>query len=399
MNTFNTFPFITLKKGKENTIYRKHPWIFSGAIQKMDASLKEGQLVTIQNYEGRNLAIGFYSKGKTIAIRIISFDPLKRIDVDFWCDNIEKAYQYRKNTVLNLDELTTAYRLFNGEGDGVSGLIIDVYNKNFIIQAHNYGVYSSIKDIAMALQKYFGEALNTIYIKSKETLPSIPNLPIENEFLLGSIEEDWVLENNVKFKVNWVSGQKTGFFLDQRDNRALLANYSKGKKVLNCFSYSGGFSIYALCHHAQQVTSVDISEKAIDLCVSNAIENQVDNRHQGVVANVLEYLKNNEENFDIVIVDPPAFAKSIAKRHNAVQAYKRLNALAISRVSKGGMLFTFSCSQVIGEELFYNTITAAAIESGRNIRVVRKMNQSTDHPINIFHPEGHYLKGLILYID
>jgi 23S rRNA (cytosine1962-C5)-methyltransferase len=393
------YPTARLKKGKEVTFFRKHPWIFSGAIQEVDTSIEEGDLVAIQDYQGKSLGVGFYSLGKTIALRVIGFEPQLRIDMDFWVNCIKKAYEYRVQVIPGLNSTTNAYRLFNGEGDGVSGLIVDVYNQNYIIQAHNYGVYKCLGEIGKALIHFFGEPVKTIYCKSKETLPSLAGQFVDDRFIFGNLEEDWILENNLSFKVNWVKGQKTGFFLDQRENRALLAQYSPGKRILNCFSYSGGFSIYGLCHNALEVVSVDVSEKAIRLCEENVIENKVQQRHQGVVANVLEYLKSNEDTFDIVVVDPPAFAKSLAKRHNAVQAYKRLNVLALKKVGKGGLLFTFSCSQVIGEDLFYNTITAAAIESGRNIRVVKKMNQGPDHPINIYHPEGHYLKGLVLCVE
>jgi 23S rRNA (cytosine1962-C5)-methyltransferase len=393
------YPAVRLKKGKEATFLRKHPWIFSGAIQSVETQVQEGDLVFVQDHRGNPLGVGFYSFGKTIAVRVISFEPQSSIDLDFWVKTIQRAYAYRVQVIPGLNNTTNAYRLINGEGDGISGLIIDVYNQNFIIQAHNYGVYKCLDDIGKALILCFGEHIKTIYCKSKETLPSLEGQVIEDHFILGNLEEDWVIENNLSFKVNWVKGQKTGFFLDQRDNRALLAEHAKGKRILNCFSYSGGFSIYGLSHDALQVISVDVSAKAIQLCDENVLKNKGEERHQGLIANVLEYLKSKEDVFDIVVVDPPAFAKSLAKRHNAVQAYKRLNTLALNKVGKGGWLFTFSCSQVIGEELFYHTITAAAIESGRNIRVVKKMSQGPDHPINIYHPEGHYLKGLVLYVE
>jgi 23S rRNA (cytosine1962-C5)-methyltransferase len=283
----------------------------------------------------------------------------------------------------------------HGEGDGLPGLIIDIYSKHAVIQTHSDGMYQHLDDISNALNTVFEDKLESIYSKSKAALH---DTTIEDEFLKGTAESTVALENGMKMKVNWVNGQKTGFFIDQRENRDLLRHYSKGKSVLNTFAYTGGFSVAALIGGATKVVSVDISKVATDLCTENTLLNGVDENHESITADVLQYLTEEKTMYDIVVLDPPAFAKSIKKKHSATMGYKRLNAMGLKRVSKGGLLFTFSCSQVIDETLFLNTVTAAAIEVGRSCRILHRLSQGPDHPVNIFHPEGHYLKGLVLMV-
>ncbi len=389
---------ISLVKGKERSVLRKHPWIFSGAVKPSEESVEDGELVKVVDFKGNFLGTGFYQSGKSILIRLISFEE-EPIDQKFFDKKIFEAKRYRDEILLLNAKGTDAYRLFHGEGDGISGLIIDIYKNSAVIQSHNYGVYNSRFLIAKALKNIFLDAITVIYSKAKETLTTNVRTDIIDEFIEGNEAKNVVKENDILFEVNWVEGQKTGFFLDQRENRKILQNYCKNKTVLNCFCYTGGFSLYALKGNAESVTSIDISQKALDVLNRNLIINNLEANHTTICENVMEYLKNAGNQFDVVIVDPPAFAKSINKKHNAIQAYKRLNALALKQVKSGGIMLTFSCSQVIGEQLFYDTIVAAAIESNRNIRVIQKLTQGQDHPVNIFHPEGSYLKGLVLYVD
>ncbi len=390
---------ITLKKGREVALQRFHPWIFSGAIfqpEKLD--ITEGELVEIVDARQDFLCIGYYSSG-SIAIRVLSFDNIE-IDQTFWNQRLQNALHLRTRLGMTVDsQMTNCFRLVHGEGDGVSGLVIDMYGSVAVVQCHAIGIYRQLAAISTALQHIFGDKLTAIYDKSSETLP--PQYST-NRYLFGASEiPKMVFENGQKFNINWETGQKTGFFLDQRDNRKLLERYSEGKNVLNAFCYSGGFSIFALASGAESVCSVDVSGKAIDLTNQNValnFSNLSENKHVSKAEDVLQFLKDNEQIFDVMVVDPPAFAKSVAKRHNAVQAYKRLNAMAIRQISTGGILFTFSCSQVVDRALFYDTITAAAIEAGRKVRVLHHLTQPADHPVNIFHPEGSYLKGLVLEI-
>lgn len=393
----DTYKSVHLIKGRENSVLRYHPWVFSGAIKSSDKNIKDGEVVNVCDWSGKIIATGHYQQGGSITVRILTTDP-ERIDEAFWLKRIGNAFFFRKNTINLPGSNTNAYRLIHGEGDLLPGLIIDVYDDTAVVQCHTQGMYLAQNMIANAIQENSNGQIKHIYAKSKEALHS------------DRTEDGWlttsrpmpvkVLENGHTFMVDVETGQKTGFFLDQRDNRAMLGHYSKGKSVLNCFCYTGGFSVYALNMGASKVTSVDISKTAMEVCESNVKECSQNNKHESVTANVLEYLKSEEIPFyDIVITDPPAFAKSVAKRHNAVQAYKRLNILALQKVKPGGMLFTFSCSQVVGTQLFYDTIVAAAIESGRKVRVMHHLSQGADHPVNLFHPEGHYLKGLALYVE
>ena len=382
-----------LKKGKEIAIGRKHPWIFSGAIDSIDPCTT-GDLVQVYDYKDNWLACGHVGDG-SIAIRILSFTQ-QEIDAQFWVSRIQNCKDLRNKLSLGMSFPTNAYRLVHGEGDLLPGLIIDIYANTAVIQAHTDGMYLNIDAIAEAIKTVFGDEIAHIYSKSSAAMH---DAEIEDEFLLGDQHEVVATENNMKFKVNWVTGQKTGFFLDQRENRQLLGHYSKGKSVLNTFSYSGGFSVAALIGGATKVVSVDISQTAVTLGDENVALNNLTENHLSVQADVMKNLKDEPEMFDIVILDPPAFAKSLTKKHQATMGYKRLNMLGLERVKPGGLLFTFSCSQVIDEKLFANTVTAAAIEVGRNCRILHRLGQGPDHPVNIFHPEGHYLKGLVLEVE
>ncbi len=388
---------IQLKKGKEELIYRKHPWVFSGACHRIDPKIKDGDLVEVRTYLDQFVGVGHYQGGGSIAIRVISFDPLENLQ-DFWDKKISEAQAYRQSISLP-SKMTNAYRLIHGEGDGLPGLIIDIYDTICVIQCHSIGMHMSVEYIKNALLKHITN-LDTLYVRCKDTLPEIYGSGVTDEFILGEKHETIVLENGIEFYINVVEGQKTGFFLDQRDNRQLVGSYSSGKSVLNCFCYTGGFSLYALKQGAKCVDSVDISAKAIDVVEKNIGLISFEGSHKSHVANVMHYLASEEvDKYDIVIVDPPAFAKSLHKRHNAVQAYKRLNALALKKVKSGGLLFTFSCSQVVGTQLFQDTIVAAGLESGKKVRIMHHLNQGADHPISLYHPEGHYLKGLCLYVE
>ncbi|MBK8546213.1 MAG: class I SAM-dependent rRNA methyltransferase [Saprospiraceae bacterium] len=391
--------FVVLKKGKEFSVLRKHPWVFSGAVLKTSPSLSQGQVVEVQQYDGTYLGKGHYQHGGSIVVRMLSLLH-EDIDQDFWNQVLLKAFLYRKSLGLTDNRLTNAYRLIHGEGDGLPGLVIDVYGDIFVIQCHSIGMYLQKNEIGNAIKFVYARENISVYCRAKDTLPDFFSQNIEDTFLMGNTEETTILENGQKFHVNIIEGQKTGFFLDQRENRLLLQSMAKNKSVLNTFCYTGGFSVYALTGGAQKVDSVDISGKAMDLTDINISLNNFGNHHRSFTENVIPYLNQVEtDSYDIVVVDPPAFAKSLAKRHNAVQAYKRLNISALKKVNPGGYLFTFSCSQVVNTQLFYDTIVAAGIESNRNIRVVRHLSQASDHPVSLFHPEGHYLKGLLLYVE
>ena len=388
-----TYPKIFLKHGKEVFIERQHPWIFSGALQPIKEKIADGSLVEVFSASNQYLATGHYFSG-SIAVRILTFQQ-QLIDFQFWKNKIENAFQFRKTLGLINNAETNCFRLINAEGDGLPGLIIDYYNGTAVFQAHTSGIYAQKELIVEALQAVLGNSLKAVFDKSDKTL-----LTTTNQYLFGKPESDEVLEYGNRFKINWETGQKTGFFLDQRDNRKLLAYYAKDKSVLNAFCYSGGFSVYALNAGAKKVDSVDVSKTAMQLTDNNITlcENGAA-RHQSYTADVLEFLQKQEAEYEVMVLDPPAFAKNISTRHNAVQGYKRLNEMGLRKIAKGGILFTFSCSQVVDRELFYHTITAAAIEAKRNIRVMHHLNQPADHPVNIFHPEGHYLKGLALYVE
>jgi 23S rRNA (cytosine1962-C5)-methyltransferase len=392
----NQYKIIQLAKGKEHSLKRFHPWVFSGAIKKMDDTIREGDIVKVISSTNETLGIGHFQNG-SISVRMLSFKD-EIINQDFWNNKIKAAYEMRQNCGLLDIENLNVFRLVFAEGDALPGLIIDYYNGTAVIQAHSVGMYLCIKEIAEALKTVLGEKLKSVFDKSKESLPDEIADTVSNIYLYGTATDNIINEYNNRFKIDWETGQKTGFFIDQRENRKLLATYSKDKKVLNTFCYTGGFSVYALNAGAKEVHSVDISEKAMLLTDENVRLNNFSN-HKSFAEDVFDFLKNTQEQYDVIVLDPPAFAKSRKVSHNAVQGYKRINAMAIKKIKKGGILFTFSCSQAISRQLFYNTITAAAIEAGRNIKVMHHLSQPIDHPVNIFHPEGEYLKGLVLYIE
>ena len=391
------YPKIILKRGKEISLIRRHHWVFSGAIQHMPDQLENGTLVEVRSSADQFLGIGHFSQG-SIMVRIISFEP-RDINQQFWDEKIHAAYRVREALGLVNNEATNVFRLVHGEGDLLPGLIVDYYHGTAVIQAHHIGMHRHVLEIANAIKASFGEKLSGVYDKSSETLPK--NLVgISNEWILGNPITDLVQEYGSKYKIDWEKGQKTGFFIDQRENRKLLGAYSKEKKVLNTFCYSGGFSVQALLDGAKEVHSVDISAKAIELTEENiALNPSILGRHESKVADVVKYIREIGDDYDIIVLDPPAFAKNLKSRHNAVQAYKRLNAEALKKIKPGGILFTFSCSQVVDKSLFAHTITAAGLESGRKVKVLHQLSQPADHPINLFHPETEYLKGLVLYVE
>lgn len=387
------YPILSLKKGRDKALERLHPWIFSGAFHKTKHDLEEGSIVWVANNDGDILATGHYSNA-SIMVRILTFEK-SIIDAPFYKKQIQAALDFRQNALQIPNKQTNSYRLIAGEGDNLSGLIIDVYNLNAVIQCHTAGMLKAKQEICQALKEVFNGELKTVFLKSIH----VKGHEYENEFLFGDTEETTILENDITFKVNWLKGQKTGFFLDQRDNRELLKSFAKDKSVLNTFCYTGGFSAYALEGEAKKVVSIDISDSAIEMTNINVDLNKNSERNTSITANVLQYLKEVEnDTFDIIVLDPPAFAKNRNKTHNAIQAYKRINRIAIRKIKSGGLIFTFSCSQVIGRELFDNSVRSAAIEAGRKVKIIKHLNQSPDHVINAFHQEGHYLKGLILYV-
>ena len=374
---------------------RRHQWVFSGAIESSTESLKDGDIVCLMTRKDQFLGIGHYQHA-TISVRILSFE-YEVIDQAFFDKKIKKAVDSRLNIGL-LSKQNNIFRICHGEGDELPGLVIDFYNGVAVIQCHSIGMYFSVELIANALKNALAKKLTAVYSKSTDTLPK--RTDISDAYLFGSCETPHVaLENGVKYNIDWITGQKTGFFIDQRVNRRILGEYSKGKKVLNTFCYSGGFSLQALNHGATLVHSLDSSKKAIALTDDNIILNNYSEKHMSICADAMDYMKDLEEDYDIIVLDPPAFAKHREKRHQAVQGYKRLNAHAIRQIKSGGIIFTFSCSQVIDKALFTNTIIAAAIESGRNVRILEQIHQPADHPIHAFHPEGEYLKGLIIQVD
>ncbi len=386
---------LVIRKNKQNSVERFHPWIFSGAIETDTSDIVEGELVDIVGHKGQFIARGHFQPS-TIAVRVLTFID-RPIDQDFYNEMVQNAVQMRLNLNL-LNEKNNIFRLIHGEGDSLPGLIVDFYNGVAVIQCHSIGMYRDLNFISLALQRVLGDKLIAIYSKSNDTLPA--RLEIVNEYVYGTCETPHVaLENGVKYNIDWVNGQKTGFFIDQRENRNLIAKYALGKKVLNTFCYSGGFSLSAISGGATFAHSLDSSKKAIELTDENVILNEMGSNHKSIVADTMEYIKELPEEYDIIVLDPPAFAKHRDKRHKAIQGYKRLNAHAIRQIKPGGLIFTFSCSQVVDKFLFNNTIIAAAIESGRKVRIIEQLHQPADHPINAFHPEGEYLKGLVIQVD
>lgn len=389
---------IYLKPKKEESLLRFHPWVFSGAIQGMERKPKEGDLVEVYSSDNRFLAIGHYQIG-SIAVRVLSFEK-RPIDHQFWVDRIRSAYQLRCILGLANTPNNNTFRLIHGEGDALPGLVIDMYANTAVMQAHSVGMHKCRMEIAAALKEVVGDALQNIYYKSETTLPYKADLNSENGYLLGQDVDDIALENGLKFYVDWQKGQKTGFFVDQRKNRKLLEHYAKGRSVLNMFCYTGGFSFYAMRGGAKLVHSVDSSAKAISLTNRNVELNfPGDLRHEAYAEDAFKYLERMGSNYDLIILDPPAFAKHKDVLRNALQGYRKLNAIAFEKIKPGGILFTFSCSQVVSKENFRLAVFSAAAQSKRNVRILHQLTQPADHPVNIYHPEGEYLKGLVLYVE
>lgn len=390
---------IKLKPKKEESLKRFHPWIFSGAIQQKDNDLTEGEVVNVYTANGDFIAVGHYQIG-SIEVRVLSFDE-EEINLDFWKKRLSSALELRRSIGL-LSANNNSFRLIHGEGDHLPGLIIDVYAETAVIQSHSVGMHESRIIICEALKVVMGDSLKNVYYKSETTLPYKANLGAENEYLYGGDNvTEIALENGLKFYPDWVKGQKTGFFVDQRDNRALLERYSRGRSVLNMFCYTGGFSFYAMRGGAKLVHSVDSSSKAVMLTNKNVeINFPDDQRHEAFAEDAFKFLgKIGTGDYYLIILDPPAFAKHRGAIKNALQGYKRLNAVAFDKVAPGGIVFTFSCSQVISKEMFRLAVFSAAAMSGRKVRILHQLSQPADHPINIYHPEGEYLKGLVLYVE
>ena len=389
---------IYLKKGKEDSLLRFHPWVFSGAISHSDNGIEEGDIVRVITSDGRFIAVGHYQIG-SIAVRVLSFRDVT-IDTDFWQSRLQSAIDMRVKLGIADSPTNNTYRLVHGEGDNLPGLVIDVYSKTAVMQAHSVGMHVCRVDVAEALVKVMGNRIENVYYKSETTLPFKAELGQENGFLYGGSEENTAVENGLKFYVDWLKGQKTGFFVDQRENRSLLETYSKDKRVLNMFCYTGGFSFYAMRGGAKQVHSVDSSAKAIELTRKNVELNfPGDKRHEAFCEDAFKYLDKAGGDYDLIILDPPAFAKHRAALRNALKGYTRLNVKAFEKMKPGGILFTFSCSQVVTKDNFRNAVFTAAAMAGRKVRILHQLHQPADHPINIYHPEGEYLKGLVLYVE
>lgn len=394
---------IFLKPGKDVPVRRFHPWIFSGAVARVEGRPEDGDIAEVYDRAGELLGVGHFHHG-SIAVRLLSFGPANIAEPGFWEEKLRNALAVRA-LFTDITAAGGACRLVHGEGDGLSGLIVDVYGDTAVVQCHSIGMHRQVELIAGALETVYEGRLRAVYDKSYESLPVRYAETQSNGYRRVSDGYDIaarhiVLENGVSFRVDWQTGQKTGFFLDQRDNRQLLSRFAPGKSVLNAFCYTGGFSCYALRAGARLVHSVDISQRAMELCAENVKLNApFSGTHEGYTEDVLRFLKQHTQRYEVAVVDPPAYAKSLDKRHNAVQGYKRLNTEAIRSVAPGGVLFTFSCSQVVDRELFYHTIAAAAMEAGRPVRVLHHLSQGADHPVSLFHPEGSYLKGLVLKLD
>ena len=377
---------------------RFHPWIFSGAISSLPSELAEGELVRVVDADSRFLAIGHYQIG-SIAIRVLSFDD-RDIDSAFWHERIAEAYELRKVLKLADSESNNTYRLVHGEGDRLPGLIVDVYGETAVMQSHSVGMHLCREDIADAILSV-NPLIKSIYYKSETTLPFKAKLSNKEGFLRGETTDNVAVESGFKFHIDWLKGQKTGFFVDQRENRKLLESYAKDRTCLNMFCYTGGFSVYALRGGAKTVHSVDSSSKAIDLTRANVELNfpGIDKRHEAFPEDAFKFLASADGRYDLIVLDPPAFAKHKEALHNALKGYTRLNAAAISKINKGGIIFTFSCSQAVSKEQFRLAVFTAAAQTGRHVRILHQLHQPADHPINIYHPEGEYLKGLVLQVE
>ena len=389
---------LLLKRGKEESLLRFHPWVFSGAIQQPAEGLEEGELVRVLDAQGGFIAVGHYQIG-SIAVRVLSFHDVQ-IDEEFWYSRLLSALEMRRSIGIADNPDNNTYRLVHGEGDLLPGLVIDVYGKTAVMQAHSVGMHVSRVQIAEQLMRVMDGRIENVYYKSETTLPYKADLGQENGFLFGGSDDNTAVENGLMFYVDWLRGQKTGFFVDQRDNRSLLERFAKGKRVLNMFCYTGGFSFYAMRGGAQLVHSVDSSAKAIELTNRNvALNFPGDARHQAFCEDAFKFLEQAGDQYDLIILDPPAFAKHRGALHNALKGYTRLNNKAFQKIQPGGILFTFSCSQVVTKDNFRNAVFTAAAQAGRKVRILHQLHQPADHPINIYHPEGEYLKGLVLYVE
>ena len=386
---------VYLKKGKEESLKRFHPWIFSGAIQSTEGELEEGEVVRVITAGGEFIAVGHYQIG-SIAVRVLSFSDVT-IDNEFWSSRLRSAFQMRRSIGIVDNPHNNTYRLVHGEGDNIPGLVIDVYGDTAVMQAHSVGIHQHRMAIARCLVEVAGDRVKNVYYKSETTLPYKADLGQEDGFIVGGSDDNVAMENGLKFHVDWLKGQKTGFFVDQRENRSLLERFSSGKKVLNMFCYTGGFSFYAMRGGAELVHSVDSSAKAIELTTRNVEMNfPGDTRHEAFCEDAFKYLDRMGDRYDLIILDPPAFAKHRGALHNALKGYTRLNQKAFEKIQPGGILFTFSCSQVVTKDNFRNAVFTAAALAGRKVRI---LHQPADHPVNIFHPEGEYLKGLVVYVE
>lgn len=389
---------VILKRGKEESLLRRHPWIFSGAIQRTTGKPEEGELVTVYTCDNKFIARGHIQVG-SIAVRVLTFEN-ENIDRDFWKRRIATAYDMRQSIGIASREDNDTFRLIHGEGDNLPGLVIDIYGDTAVMQAHSVGMHVCRDEIAAALQEVLGDRVKNIYYKSDTTLPYKADLNQENGYIVGKSSSNVATEYGLKFHIDWLRGQKTGFFIDQRENRSLLEKYSKGRKLLNMFCYTGGFSIYALRGGAELVHSVDSSAKAIDLTNANVELNfPEDKRHAAYAEDAFDYLDKMGDNYDLIILDPPAFAKHRDSLRNALIGYRRLNAKAIEKIKPGGIIFTFSCSQAVSKENFRTAVFTAAAMAKRNVRILHQLTQPADHPVNIYHPEGEYLKGLVIYVE
>ena len=389
---------IQLKKGKEESLKRFHPWIFSGAILRMDDGIEEGELVKVVTFHREFIAIGHYQIG-SIAVRILSFRDIT-IDQEFWKSRLKAALNMRIAIGIADNPTNNTYRLVHGEGDLLPGLIIDCYGKTAVMQAHSVGMHLERLPICEALRSVMGSRIEHVFYKSETTLPFKAELGQQDGFLYGGSDDNVAIENGLKFHVDWLKGQKTGFFVDQRENRTLLEKYAKNRSVLNMFCYTGGFSVYAMRGGAKLVHSVDSSAKAVELTNANIELNfPSDARHAAFCDDAFKYLDAHDAQYDLVVLDPPAFAKHRAALRNALKGYTRLNVKGFERIKPGGILFTFSCSQVVTKENFRNAVFTAAAQAKRKVRILHQLHQPADHPINIYHPEGEYLKGLVLYVE
>ena len=394
---------VHLRRGKEESLERRHPWVFSGAIERIeegDKPLMEGDVVDVVTKQGAFIARGHYQIG-SIAVRVLSFER-ETIDQDWWAHRVAMAKGVRDALGMTRNPETTCYRLIHGEGDLLPGLVVDVYGRTAVVQCHSVGMYRERQMIAEAIRRAYGSEIEAIYDKSSQTLPYKAELGAIDGYLWGRAAEskNVVLENGMQFVVNWEEGQKTGFFIDQRENRDLVRHYARGRKVLNTFCYTGGFSVAALRGGATEVVSIDLSERAVKLAEENVKLNfGTDAPHTAIATNAVEYLKDIDDSYDLIILDPPAFAKHHKVLGNALQGYKKINARALEKIRPGGILFTFSCSQAVSRELFRTTIFTAAAIARRKVRIIGQLTQPADHPINIYHPEGEYLKGLVVYVE